>query len=184
LGDLLIRAGLATEPEINRALERQINQGGRLGENLVALGVIAQAVLDGFLHRIPPEPANLAATGVEDTELMDLLMKLMYTGRLESVRQFVEAIKLPYHIVLDLVRMAVDRKLLHTLGARDGGGLADMCYAFTEEGRRWTIDAMQHVGYVGPAPVPIDAFYLQVNQQKLTSEAITYPECAGRADRL
>lgn len=174
LGDLLIRAGLATEQEINQALERQVSLGGRLGENLVALGVITPAALEGFLHRIPPEPENIAATGVDDTELMGLLMKLIYAGRLESVRQFAEAIKLPYHLVLELVQMAVDRKLLHTLGARDGGGIADMCYTFTDEGRRWTIDALQRVGYVGPAPVPIEVFNQQVNLQKLTSETITY----------
>ena len=174
LGDLLIRAGLATEDDINRALERQGSQGGRLGENLVALGVLTAATLQGFLHRIPPEPADTAATGVEDTELMGLMLKLIYAGRLEAVRHFVEAIKLPYHIVLELVSMAVDRKLLQTLGAREGGGLADMRYSLTDEGRRWTIDALQRIGYVGPAPVSIEAFNQQMNQQKLTSEAITY----------
>jgi len=32
------------------------------------------------------------------------------------VRQFVEAIKLPYTIVIELVQMGVDRKLLQNLG--------------------------------------------------------------------
>ena len=43
---------------------------------------------------------------------MGLLMKLIYSGRLETIRQFIDAIKLPYHIVAELVQMAVDRKLL------------------------------------------------------------------------
>ena len=49
---------------------------------------------------------------------MGLLMKLIYAGRLETGRQFVEAIKLPYHIVAELVQMAIDRMLLRTLGMR------------------------------------------------------------------
>ena len=82
---------------------------------------------------------------------MGLLLKLIYMDRLETVRQFADAIKLPYHIVLDLVQMAVDRKLLRTLGSRDSGSLADMSYMFTEEGRRWAMDALQpHCATPGP----------------------------------
>ena len=50
---------------------------------------------------------------------MGLLMKLIYAGRLETCRQFVDAIKLPYHIVAELVRMAIDRHVAaHARNAR------------------------------------------------------------------
>jgi hypothetical protein len=48
-----------------------------------------------------------------------------------------------------------------------------MSYAFTEEGRRWTIDTLARSGYTGPAPVTIEEFNDQVNLQKLTNELIT-----------
>ena len=51
-------------------------------------------------------------------ELMALLMKLIYTGGCKP-RQFMDAIKLPYRGGSELVQMAVDRQLLHTLGTRD-----------------------------------------------------------------
>ena len=136
LGDLLIRAQRVTEADVVTALARRDEYGGRLGDNLVATGAIDQATLDSYLHRIPAEPADIAATGIEENELLNLLMKLIYTSRLESVRQFIDAIKLPYHVVSELVRMAVDRQLLHTLGTRNSDHMIDMCYAFTEEGRR------------------------------------------------
>jgi hypothetical protein len=173
LGDLLIRAQRVTEADVATALARRDEHGGRLGDNLVASGAIDQATLDTYLHRIPVEPADIAATGIEENELLSLLMKLVYTSRLESVRQFIDAIKLPYHVVSELVRMAVDRQLLHTLGTRNSDHMIDMCYAFTEEGRRWTIDALERLRYVGPAPVPIAEFCDQVDVQKLTSEVIT-----------
>jgi hypothetical protein len=173
LGDLLIRAKRVTEEDVEKALQRQATQGGRLGDNLVAIGAIEQKALEAFLHRIPAEPADVAATGIDDTDLMGLLLKLIYTGRLETIRQLVEAIKLPYHLVLDLVRMAVDRQLLHTLGTRNSDSMIDMAYAFTDEGRRWTIDAMQRLHYVGPAPVTLEEFNDQVNLQKLTNEIVT-----------
>ena len=176
LTDLMVRSKLVTEEDVANALKRQTVHGGRLGENLVAIGATTSEAVQAFMNRIPAEPADIAATGINDTELMGLLLKLIYSGRLESVRQFVDAIKLPYHIVFELVRMAVERKFLQTLGARSGGGLADISYDFTEEGRRWTIDALKRQGYIGPAPVTIEQFNEQVNLQKLTNEVVTYED--------
>lgn len=174
LGDLLIRVKLVTEEDVAKALARQAEQGGRMGDNLVAIGAIGRRVLDSFIHRIPAEPVDTAATGLDENDLLSLLMKLIYTGRLETNRQFIDAIKLPYHIVLVLVQMAVDRQLLRTLGSRDSESLVDLSYTLTDEGKRWTIDALERLRYVGPAPVTIEEFTNQVSLQKLTNELITY----------
>jgi hypothetical protein len=174
LGDLLLRARLITEDDVARALERLNEKGGRLGDNLVAIGAIEQRTLDDFIHRIPSEPANVAATGLDEGDLLGLLMKLIYTGRLESTRQFVDAIKLPYHLVLDLVQMSIDRQLLRTLGTRDSDSLVDMRYTLTEAGRVWTVDALERLRYVGPAPVTLEQFTDQVNLQKLTNERVSF----------
>ena len=173
LGDLLVRAKLVTEDQIAEALERLQRVGGRLGDNLVALGAIDYKTLDAFLHRIPAEPADIAATGIDENDLLSLLLKLIYENRLITVRHFVDAIKLPYHVVLDLVKMAVDRQLLHALGTRYSESMIDMSYAFTEEGRRYAQDALQRSRYVGPAPVTLDEFTDKVNLQKLTNELIS-----------
>jgi hypothetical protein len=174
LGDLLINAKLVTEKDVDAALERQSAEGGRLGDNLVAMGVVDRKVVDSFLKRIPTEPADLEATGIDKLDLMGLLLKLIYVGRLETCRQFVDAIKLPYILVNDLVKMAIDRQLLRTLGMSDAFSPIDMRYTFTEEGRRWTIDVLDQLRYAGPAPVTIEDFSYQVSLQKLTNELITY----------
>lgn len=174
LGDLLVRGGLVTVEQVSAALAVQAERGGRLGDHLVAMGTVTQKALDDFLHRMPMEPEDLAATGVDEAELLSLLMKLIYSGRLESVRQFVDAIKLPYHLVVELVKMAVDRQLLRALGARDTGNLADLSYAFTEQGRHWTLDALQQGRYAGPAPVTLEEFTDRVNLQKITNEIVSY----------
>lgn len=174
LGDLLIQAKLVTIEDVGKALDLQADGGGRLGDHLIAIGAIAQETLDAFLHRMPTEPADIAATRLDPHDLLSLLMKLIYTGRLESVRNFIDAIKLPYHIVTELVTMAVDRQLLRTLGSRESENLIDMHYVLTEEGRRWTLDALQQMRYVGPAPVPLDEFTAQVSLQKITNELVTF----------
>ena len=174
MADLLIQAGLVTKEDVAKGLERMVTSGGRLGDSLVAIGAIDQKVLNDFLHRIPGEPADIKATGIDELDLMGLLMKLMYSGRLETSRQFVEAIKLPYPIVVELVTMAVDRHLIHSLGTRGSSGPLDLAYSFTEEGKRWTLDALERLRYIGPAPVAIDDFTFRVNLQKLTNELVTF----------
>lgn len=184
LGDLLVRGKLVTVDDIDRALAHQSAHGGRLGECLVAIGVISQQRLNEFLHRLPGEPTNLKATGIDETVLLGLLMKLIEARRLDSTRQFAEAIKLPYAIVADLVHMAIERKLLMSLGARDSSGLAELTYVMTEEGRRWTLDLLRHSGYVGPAPVPLEEFTHQVNLQKLSNEVITFERIRNATSAL
>ena len=173
LGDLLVRGGLITTRQLKDALRVQGERGGRLGAILVEMGALEQQALEEFLRRMPPEPADIAATGLEPSELVSLLMKVIYTERLESVRQFVEAIKLPYHVVLDLVKEAVDRQLLQALGAKDSHSLADLCYSMTERGKQWALDALEQVRYAGPAPVTLDQFNERVSLQKVTNEAIS-----------
>jgi hypothetical protein len=184
LGDLLIEANLVSAEDVARALERIVGSGGRLGDNLVAIGAIDQRVLDDFLHRIPTEPADIAATGIDELDLMSLLMKVMYAGRLENCRQFVDAIKLPYHIVAELVRMAIDRQLLRTLGTRGSHNPLDLAYAFTDEGKRWTLDALERLRYIGPAPVNLEDFAHRVNLQKLTNEMVTFERIRGSLGEL
>ncbi len=173
LGDLLVRAKRVTEEDVARALQRGREQGGRLGDNLVAIGAIDRRTLENYLHRIPSEPRDIAATGIDQADLVELLMKLIYSNRLETVRQFIDAIKLPYHIVSELVKQAVDGLLLHTLGSRFSDNLLDMAYTLTEEGRRWTKAALERSRYAGPAPVTIEEFTEQVTLQKPTNEIIT-----------
>lgn len=174
LGDLLVQARLVTVEDVSKALERQISQGGRLGENLVAIGALTQNALDAFLHHFPIEPADIAATGIDSVDLMGLMMKLIYSARLQTIRQISEAIMLPLRMVSELVQMAVDRKLLQSLGVRGADSIGGASYDFTDAGRRWAIDALAQVGYVGPAPVPLEQFNDQVMHQKLTNEVINF----------
>ncbi len=170
LGDLLLAANIATERQIARAVARQALDGGSLGDNLVATGALTREVLDEFLKQIPPEPADLAETGINPTDLLSLLLKLIYTSRLETNAEFIDAIKLPSNIVDQLIQMAVERNLLAAMGAQ---GLT-MRYALSEQGRNWALQALRNSQYAGPAPVTLEAFCTRVHLQKVTNELITY----------
>jgi hypothetical protein len=173
LGHLLVRAKLITAEQMNDALQRQAGQGGRFGDHLVAAGHMSQGALDAFINKTPVEPESIAATGLDENELISLLMKLIYTWRLESPREFADAIKLPAHIVVKLVRVATERKLLYARGVRSENSAA-MNYALTDEGQRWATEAMKRSQYTGPAPVPLDEYNDRVNLQKITNEVVTF----------
>jgi len=174
IGDLLLQAKLITARDLNAALEVQATKGGRLGDLLVRSGCISQLTLDSFLNRMPLEPHDIAATKLDPSDLLSLLVKLIYVDNLESLRQFIAGIKLPYNIVVELVQMAVDRQMLRTLGSRESGNPLDMSYTLTDGGRRTVIDWLAQMRYTGPAPVTLDEFNHQVSLQKLTNEHITY----------
>jgi DNA polymerase III delta prime subunit len=169
----LVRAKLITVEQMNEALARQTKEGGRFGDHLVALGHMSQEKLDAFIHKTPVEPETIEATGIDENELVSLLMKLIYTWRLESVREFSEAIKLPGHLVMKLIRMSTDRKLLYARGVRPENAAA-MNYAMTDEGQRWAMDALQRSQYTGPAPITLEEYIDRVNLQKITNEVITF----------
>jgi hypothetical protein len=163
---------MVKEEDVARALERMRTHGGRLGDSLVALEVIDQQTLERFIHRIPKEPKNIAETGIEESELLALLMKAIYTFGLSSVPQYTEAIKLAPQIVNDLTQLAIERQLLYTLGSRNGQSSMGITYAITDEGRRWTVEAINRSGYVGPVPVPLEDFVEMMTLQKPTNERI------------
>ncbi len=173
LGDLLIRAGLVTAQDVACAMESGSANGNGLGDALVAMGLIEPDILERFLHRIPMEPSDLKATRIDENDLLSLLIKLILVNRLNSVGEYVNAIKLPLPIVTDLVAMAVDRRLLSALGTRASDSMLDMCYSFTEEGRRFASSALANSAYVGPAPVTLEEFSRQVVLQRPTNERIS-----------
>jgi hypothetical protein len=184
LGELLIGAKVVTESDVNAALQRQVSHGGNLGENLVALGVVDARTIERFIHRVPQEPENIEATGIDDTDLLALFMKLVFSGRLEKIGQISEAIKLPQHIVMDLAKIAIERQLIYTLGAMSSDSVLDMRYAMTDEGKRWTLEALQRSGYLGPAPVTLAEFIDRVNMQKPTNERVTLDQVHKAIQKL
>ena len=173
LGHLLVRAKLITIEQTNDALALQARHGGRFGEHLVASGAISQETLDAFIHKTPVEPENLRATGIDETELLSLFIKQIYSWRIESNREFGNAIKLPASNVVQLVRLAIDRKLIYARGVRADNSAA-LNYSLTDEGRRWATEAFQRSQYTGPAPVTLEEYIERVNLQKITNELVTF----------
>ncbi|HXX54112.1 MAG TPA: hypothetical protein VEI28_06030, partial [Thermodesulfovibrionales bacterium] len=57
LGEALVEAGLITRQQLEAALQRQVQFGGRIGTNLVELQVLGEEELTKFLGRYFKIPA-------------------------------------------------------------------------------------------------------------------------------
>jgi DNA polymerase III delta prime subunit len=171
LSELLIAAKLVTQEEMSEAVLLQQEQGGPLGPHLMQVLPEKAAILREFMSLIPAEPRDVLDTGIHPTELVALLIKQIYSSRLESNLQFIDAMKLPPHIVNELVRQAVARNLLVAMGSTAAGV---MRYELSEQGRRWAIEAMKTSQYTGPAPVTLEEFCKRVRLQKITNDSVTF----------
>ena len=54
-----LKQEIVSKQQLKEATTRQRIHGGRLGENLMALGYITEEQLDSFFFRTPPEPETV-----------------------------------------------------------------------------------------------------------------------------
>ena len=173
IGELLVTARLVTEAQIAEAVARQRDAGGRLGQNLVAIGAISDADLDRFIVGIPADPLSLADTGIDEKTLLDLLLKIVFIGPAESIAELSHIMRLAPSMVAQLIEGAVRSQLLIALGAAVGGA-TNMRYQLTDAGRRRGSEAYARSGYIGAAPVSLESYTSQLDRQRITNERIDW----------
>ncbi|MEM7226764.1 MAG: hypothetical protein AAF495_27580 [Pseudomonadota bacterium] len=172
LGESLIEAGLVEDRDIHLALERQQQLGGPLGQNLVALGLITPEQLDHFFNMMPPPVRSVADTGLDPTFLMTLALKIMNVFNLDTASRVAEEIKLPATVVASVIEDALERGLLEDQGIGRQDALGEHRYTITNKGRQWVSEALALSQYVGPAPISLAAYQLQVGRQRITNDRV------------
>lgn len=173
IGDILLANGLVTKADVAAGLDRQKLQGGRLGDNLVALGRLKPEDLRAVMHSAPPLPRSLAETGITTTELLNLAMKAMYSANAETASSLSAILKLSNSVVQLIIEQAKERRLIGVLGASGASMLSELRYALSEKGKQWAVDALASNSYVGAAPVSLEAYKDRIQRQRLTNERIS-----------
>ncbi|HVH81937.1 MAG TPA: hypothetical protein VM782_21235, partial [Stellaceae bacterium] len=170
LGEQLIGWGLATPAEIETALERQATYGGRLGENLVAMGVLTAEQLVAVINRLPLAPSSIAEAGIGPRNLLNLMLKLMHLESLGTASELAVRMKLPRRLVESLLQEATQLRFVMAMGSANGD-LA-IRYALGEQGKTAARDALEQNLYLGPAPVSLAAYQEQIERQRITNEML------------
>ncbi|HVC53885.1 MAG TPA: hypothetical protein VND87_17835 [Stellaceae bacterium] len=172
LGEILVGSGFVSVADVEEAIRRQRAEGGRLGENLVALGRLDADQLALVLNRTPPIPLSVADTGIHQRNLLNLMLKLIHIESLETVPELAERMKLPSRIVQELIDDATHQRLVQAMGSASGQAAFSIRYALGEVGRNAARDALDQNAYLGPAPVPIAAYQEQIQRQRVSNEML------------
>ena len=172
LGDVLVLRGLATHAQVQAALERQQDSGGRLGELLVEMGVLeerdlVEALAEFFgmpvadLRRYKPDPDALALVS-EDVARQNMAMPISLhdDGLHVAVAEPSDALRFllaeksgrPVRLLLAPmtdVQWAIDNNY------RAIGGVAQLVQAFevVEGSRKRNVEPAQPVVVADDAPV-------------------------------
>jgi energy-coupling factor transporter ATP-binding protein EcfA2 len=169
LGDMLVARGLVTPADIEAALARQIKEGGRLGENLVAMGVATADEIASVVNSAPAIPVSVAETGISERNLLYLMLKFMHIEACETVLQLANAMKLPRRLIQQLIEDGVHQRFIGATGATSDLALSTH-YALTEAGRNAAKEAAEQNLYLGPTPVSLAAYREQLEKQRITNE--------------
>ncbi len=185
LGDILIKKGLASPDQIGQAIERQKSEGGRLGDNLVAAGVLTKSQLSSVLNEPPKAPKTVEETRIPEIELRNLLLKAMKVAGLNTVSRLTDFLKLPSKIVQTIVDDCTKLKLLEPLGAAsDGSAWAECRYQLTSAGKQNAAEALEVNLYVGPTPICLEEYSYQIEIQKIANERINREQLTASFDNL
>jgi predicted ATPase with chaperone activity len=169
LGDRLVARGLVTPADVEAALARQVKDGGRLGENLIAMGVVTADQIAAVVNSAPAIPTSIEETGVSERNLMQLMLKFMHTEASETVLDLADRMKLPRLLIGKLVEEAVRQRFIGATGATSDLALSTH-YALTEGGRTAVREALEQNIYIGPAPVSLASYRDQIEKQRITNE--------------
>ena len=184
LGEILVLRGMVSVADIAKTLERQRNHGGKLGENLVALGLVSGEALLDVLDNTPAMPRTVAETGIARGNLLNLLMKFIRFESCELATDLGKRMKLQHSVMQELLDSAVAQKLLYVLGTATVGLTQVQRYALTDQGKADATAALTQSQYLGPAPVSLTAYQAQILRQAINNERLDFEDVQRRVTNL
>jgi hypothetical protein len=172
IGELLLSKGIISEEQLDRVVRQQKIAGGRLGDNLVALGYISRENLEAVLQEPPPVAKTPEDTGLDMNFLVNSLLRTMYISQLQTIPELSEQIKLTRPVVEDLLNFAKKDALVEIRGPSEKN-YNIMRYALTNAGKERASEALRRCEYIGPVPIPLETYQIQVQKQTITNEVIS-----------
>ncbi len=113
-----------------------------------------------------PEPIkNLEDTGLTETFLQDLSLKIMYNRGQVTGYHIAEEVKLPFQTVLLPILEFLKREQMCEVKGSGGIGAGTYQYVITNKGSARARERLEQTTYVGPAPVPWDDYVAAINTQ-------------------
>ena len=110
------------------------------------------------LPDLPPAPTSIAATGLRESFLVELAIKLLFIRGNMTGREICDAAALPYAGCMEHVLRIIKDDMLAAV--RSGETMRELDWEFfvTDKGQSLARDVMARNGYAGPAPVPLTSY--------------------------
>ena len=171
IGELLLAKKVISEDQLGLVLHQQKIAGGRLGDNLVALGIISRENLESILQEPPLVPKTVEETGLDANFLLNHLLRTVYISAIQTIPEISERMKLTRGVIEELLNFAKKEALVEIRGPSEKS-YNIMRYALTNAGKERASEALRQCEYLGPVPVPLDIYQTQVQKQTITNEII------------
>src|SRR3954471_10213385 len=124
----------------------------------------------------PPEPESLEQTGLSESTVEHLIIKILYFRGDLYGQDLSSAIGLKFSVIQEIVE---GLKLRHHLQVKKSLGVGSVAalFSLTETGRGRAREHLESNQYAGPAPVTLDQYIEMVRQQRpregwLTKDAL------------
>lgn len=119
----------------------------------------------------PRAPQTVEETGLSQTFLIELVAKAMFQRGLTRLVELSQTLSLSGSVVEAVCQFMRRESILEI--SRRGQNEADLQFDLTAGGRARAADWLARSSYVGPAPVPLEAYVKRVRQQSATALRVT-----------
>lgn len=169
---------VVSKEQLSEAANRQRLHGGRLGQNLVALGYISESQLNSFFKRTPSSPETVEETGLDLNFIADLALKHISSMGEFRLKDLSKRIGLPINILDEAIELLRREKLVEVRGASQFVKTS-FNFIVTATGKKIAGELMEICRYTGPAPVVLDDYKEMVENQSIQN--ITVDEAVVQA---
>jgi len=169
IGQLVVALGLASQRDIDHALDEQRRTGRRLRDILVGMGTIAQADLEQLLGSLPETPRSLDDLDIDRNIARNVFLKAASLSLVRDVSSVAQELCISSHLANLLIEEARQQRLLEL---RPGAAGGDLRFVLSADGRAAAEAAFASNGYVGPLPVSLDDYAARIRKQSVRGERV------------
>lgn len=124
---------------------------------------------------VPLAPSNLAETGLNVGFLADLTLKILYFEGYLTGSEIADQLRLPFTNVVQKVLEFLKRERFVEVKGSSSLRESTYQYAITSQGSERAQEVLERCKYVGPAPVPLEA-YTQAVLDQTVQQVFVSPE--------
>jgi len=125
----------------------------------------------------PPAVEGIEKSGLESGFLRDLTLKTVYADTDCSTERVAERMRLPMSVVEPMLQHLYKERLIEI---RQSVGFENHRYSILDRGWDRVQRLLDQSGYIGPAPVSLDAYSAMIRKQQESAPGVT-PEAVRRA---